>query len=177
MIIEHQCGIKNAMFSIRNFIIFFGIILITLIIIFFNPEARAKRLVNKGLEEAKEHNFNTAGQIFQKAARICPECYLARYNLGNVFLATDHYEEALNEFYAAASIRPKDPLPLYEIARIHAIIGHKETALYYLELSIKNGFSDMKRLNNDPDFIKYHSEERFKKLIKIYEAIQNQRDK
>jgi len=164
------------MFTSRNCLIAAGVVLLTLLIIFFNPEARARRLIDRGLEEAKDNNLHTAGQIFQTAARICPECYLARYNLGNVFLATNHYEEALNEFYAAASIKPKDPLPLYEIARLHAILGHKETSLYYLELSIKNGFSDIKRLNNDPDFAQYHSEERFKRLIKVWEGIHGQRE-
>ncbi len=159
------------MFSRRNLLIASVIIIGIIIIVFFNPEARAKRLIDKGLSEAKNNNLNTAGIIFQKAAQICPECYLARYNLGNVFFATNHFEEALNEFYAAAAIKPKDPLPLYEIARIHAIMDHRETALFYLEQSIINGFSDIKRLNNDPDLNKYHNDDRFKNLIKLWEKI------
>jgi len=164
---------KMTMFSKKILISSIILVFLALLIVFFNPEARAKRLIERGLDEAKEKNFHTAGSIFQRAARICPECYLARYNLGNVFLATNLYEEALNEFYAAASIKPKDPLPLYEIARIHSILGHKETSLYYLEQAIINGFSDMKRLNNDPDFVKYHGDERFKVLIKIWDKINN----
>ncbi|MCX7943959.1 MAG: hypothetical protein N2746_05560 [Deltaproteobacteria bacterium] len=147
-----------------------GLLLFILIAV-FNPESRAKRLVDRGLREAKSNNLHLAGKIFQRAAQICPECYLARFNLGNVFLATTYYHEALNEFYAAASIKPKDPLSLYEIARVHAILDHKETALFYLEQSILNGFSDIRRLNSDPDLSGLHSDERFKRLIKIWESI------
>ncbi len=159
------------MFSKRNIVIAFFFTIFLLLILFFNPEARAKRLIGRGLEEAKKNNLHTAGKIFQRAAQICPECYLARFNLGNVFLATTYYHEALNEFYAAASIKPKEPLPLYEIGRVHAILGNKETALFYLEQSVMNGFSDIKRLNNDPDLINLHQEERFKKLIRIWEKV------
>jgi|GEM_PF-3187464 len=159
------------MSSIRNVVVVLLFVILLFLIIFFNPEARAKRLVDRGLAEAKKNNFHTAGQIFQRASQICPECYLARFNLGNVFLATTYYNEALNEFYAAASIKPKDPLSLYEIGRIHSIIGNKETALFYLEQSIINGFSDIKRLNNDPDLINLHNEDRFKDLIKIRESL------
>lgn len=159
------------MFFKRRILLFFLIAFLGVpIIVFFNPEARAKRLITRGIEEAKRNNLNTAGLIFQKAAQICPECYLARYNLGNVFLAVNRYDEALNEFYAAASIRPADPQPLYEIARLHAILNHQETSLFYLEQSIINGFSDIKRLNNDPDFFKFHNEDRFKNLIKLWES-------
>jgi len=59
----------------------------------------------------------------------------------------------------------------YEIGRIHSIIGNNETSLFYLEQSIINGFSDIKRLNNDPDLKKLHNEDRFKDLIKIWERL------
>ncbi|MCX7958622.1 MAG: hypothetical protein N3B13_06205 [Deltaproteobacteria bacterium] len=154
------------------------LVILVLLVVLFNPGARAKRLIDKGLQEAKNNNLHLAGKIFQRAAQICPECYLARYNLGNVFLATTYYNEALNEFYAAASIKPKDPLPLYEIARVHAILGHKETALFYLEQSVLNGFSDIRRLNNDPDLFSLHGNERFKKLITLWEKMNaNRTDK
>ncbi len=159
------------MLFIKKYIVLIAFVILIFLIIFFNPEARARRLIDRGLAEAKANNFHLAGKIFQRAAQICPECYLARYNLANVFLATTYYNEALNEFYAAASIKPKDPLPLYEIARVHSILGHRETSLFYLEQSILNGFSDIKRLNNDPDLINLHNEERFKMLIKLWEKI------
>lgn len=165
------------MLSKKNVVILILLVILIFLIVFFNPEARAKRLIDKGLEEAKKNNLHTAGKIFQRAAQICPECYLARYNLGNVFLATTYYNEALNEFYAAASIRPKDPLPLYEIGRVHAILENKETALFYLEQSILNGFSDIKRLNNDPDLFKLHQDERFKRLINLWEKINANKEK
>ncbi len=160
----------------RKIIIALILIFLGILIIFFNPEARARRLIDRGLAEAKQNNLHTAGKIFQRASQICPECYLARFNLGNVFLATAYYQEALNEFYAAASIKPKDPLPLYEIARVHSIIGNKETALFYLEQSILNGFSDIKRLNNDPDLLSLHNDERFKRLINIWEKVNDSKD-
>lgn len=161
------------MFTAKRILIIAAFVILVFLIIFFNPEARAKRLIDRGLLEAKANNLHLAGKIFQRASQICPECYLARYNLANVFLATTYYEEALNEFYAAASIKPKDPLPLYEIARVHSILDHKETALFYLEHAILNGFSDIKRLNNDPDLFKLHNDERFKQLIKLWEERKN----
>jgi hypothetical protein len=49
------------------------------------------------------------------------------------------------------SIEPEDPLVLYNVACLHALIDKRQEALGYLEKSVRNGFGHMDSMLSDAD--------------------------
>lgn len=72
---------------------------------------------------------------------------------GLAVLARDRsrWDEALSWLERLAAARPSDPLPLYDIACIHALAGRREEAVESLRASVRKGFSDFSLLARDPD--------------------------
>ena len=74
------------------------------------------------------------------------------YNLGATTLAKlGNVPRALEFARKSLSIEPEDPLVLYNVACLHALIDMREEALGYLERAVKNGFGHMESMANDPD--------------------------
>ncbi len=74
------------------------------------------------------------------------------YNLGATTLAKlGNIPRALEFAAKSLSIEPEDPLCLYNVACLHALIDKREEALGYLERAVTNGFGHMESMANDPD--------------------------
>ncbi|PYO79407.1 MAG: hypothetical protein DMD63_04280, partial [Gemmatimonadetes bacterium] len=74
------------------------------------------------------------------------------YNLGATTLAKlGNIPRALEFAMKSLSIEPEDPLVLYNVACLHALIDKREEALGYLERSVMNGFGHMDSMMSDPD--------------------------
>jgi len=74
------------------------------------------------------------------------------YNLGATTLAKlGNIPRALEFAQKSLSIEPDDPLVLYNVACLHALIGMREEALGYLERAVTNGFGHRESMANDPD--------------------------
>jgi serine/threonine protein kinase/Flp pilus assembly protein TadD len=74
------------------------------------------------------------------------------YSLGATTLAKlGHIPRALEFAMKSLSIEPEDPLVLFNVACLHAIIDRREEALGYLERSVKNGFGHKASMASDPD--------------------------
>jgi serine/threonine protein kinase/Flp pilus assembly protein TadD len=74
------------------------------------------------------------------------------YNLGATTLAKlGNIPRALEFAAKSLSIEPDDPLCLYNVACLHALIDKREEALGYLERAITNGFGHKESMANDPD--------------------------
>ena len=74
------------------------------------------------------------------------------YNLGATTLAKlGNIPRALEFAQKSLSIEPDDPLVLYNVACLHALIDKREEALGYLERAVKNGFGHKESMANDPD--------------------------
>jgi serine/threonine protein kinase/Tfp pilus assembly protein PilF len=74
------------------------------------------------------------------------------YNLGATTLAKlGNIPRALEFAQKSLSIEPDDPLVLYNVGCLYALIEKREQALGYLERAVKNGFGHKESMANDPD--------------------------
>jgi len=74
------------------------------------------------------------------------------YNLGATTLAKlGNIPRALEFGMKSLSIEPEDPLVLFNVACLHALIDKRQEALGYLERSVTNGFGHMESMISDPD--------------------------
>jgi serine/threonine protein kinase/Tfp pilus assembly protein PilF len=74
------------------------------------------------------------------------------YNLGATTLAKlGNIPRALEFAAKSLSIEPDDPLVLYNVACLYALIDKREEALGYLERAVTNGFGHRESMANDPD--------------------------
>ena len=74
------------------------------------------------------------------------------YNLGATTLAKlGNIPRALEFAAKSLSIEPDDPLILYNVACLYALIDKREEALGYLERAATNGFGHRESMANDPD--------------------------
>lgn len=59
----------------------------------------------------------------------------------------------------------------YNLCCVHALAGHREVALDWLEKSVKNGFVDVVHMKKDSDLDSLRKEERYKKTIEYAEQL------
>lgn len=63
-------------------------------------------------------------------------------------------------------IEPKYIETLYNIARMHCLLGHEDQACEWLEKAVDAGYRDARRLERDDDFESIRKQERFRALVK-----------
>jgi len=63
-------------------------------------------LFSLGLVHKKEKNYRTAQRYFTKLITMYPRHYKAHVNIGNVYLATGRWQEAVEQYQEAISIAP-----------------------------------------------------------------------
>ncbi len=74
------------------------------------------------------------------------------YNLGATTLAKlGNMSRALDFAAKSLSIEPDDPLVLFNVACLYALIDRREEALGYLERSVMNGFGHKESMQTDSD--------------------------
>jgi len=74
-------------------------------------------------------------------------------------------EEALARTEEAHEVAPEDCIPLYNLACFHALLGHKEEALDWLEKAVEGGFYAPGKIASDPDLESLRNEPRYKAAL------------
>ena len=123
---------------------------------------------------------------FQEAIRLMPEEANFHVNLGQAYLREEKYQEGLRTYQKALELDPDildnayviELTPqstevvteerLYQMARVFAELGNKESCLEYLGKALSAGFSDGRRLLSDAAFEKFFEDEKFIDLIALY---------
>jgi len=123
---------------------------------------------------------------FQEAIRLKPEEPNFYVNLGQAYPREEKYQEGLRTFQKALELDPDildnaDVIELtpqsaevvteerlYQMARVFAELGNKESCLEYLGKALSAGFSDGHRLMSDTAFEKFFEDEEFIDLIALY---------
>jgi len=123
---------------------------------------------------------------FQEAIRLKPEEANFYVNLGQAYLREEKYQEGLRTYQKALELDPDildnaDVIELtpqsaevvteerlYQMARVFAELGKKQSCLEYLGKALSAGFSDGRRLLNDTAFEKFFEDEEFIDLIALY---------
>jgi Flp pilus assembly protein TadD len=64
-----------------------------------------------------------------------------------------------------AEAKPQDPEPAYQLARLYALYGRKETAIEWLGKAIQLGYKDIVYVKADPAFVGLRKEREFELLL------------
>lgn len=75
------------------------------------------------------------------------------------------FAEALSVAEQMHELRPSAIDPMYNIACMHCLLGHKKQSYTWLEKAIDAGYGDADHLLADDDFKSIRSERRFKELV------------
>ena len=113
----------------------------------------AKRAYDRALRVIERHLQLTPGDA--RALTLGAGC-LAR-------LARN--DEAVQWCERALAIDPEDPVVVYAVACVHAILGMADEALAGLEKALVGGFGNKKWIENDPDFASLRDHPRFRELV------------
>jgi tetratricopeptide (TPR) repeat protein len=125
-------------------------------------------------------------QSFKEAIRLRPDEGSFYLNLGHAYIRDGEYEEGMRTYQKALEVDPEifqrtdvvelayefddaaNPEKFYQMARIFAELGDKDTSLGYLGQALSTGFSDSERLMSEAAFEKFRQDDEFIKLIDSY---------
>ena len=92
-----------------------------------------------------------AVKLIEQRLDIDPD-HARAYNLGaTTLMKLGNIPRAIEFATMSLAIEPDDPLVLYNVACMYALMDKREDALAHLERAIANGFSHKESLANDPD--------------------------
>jgi len=104
-----------------------------------------------GMREEATAARRRAVKLIEQRLDLNPDDARA-YNLGATTLAKlGNIPRALEFAAKSLSIEPDDPLVLYNVACLYALMDKREEALAYLERAIANGFGHKESMASDPD--------------------------
>jgi len=139
-----------------------------------------------GIVNLANLSYKRAIRSFQEAIRLMPEEANFYVNLGQAYLRDRKYQEALRTYQKALELDPQildnanviELTPqstevvtaerLYQMARVFAELGKRQSCLEYLGQALSAGFSDGRRLMSDTAFEKFFEDEEFIDLIALY---------
>ena len=94
--------------------------------------------------------YEKAERATRKAIALSPNWPDPWDNLGNIYFEQRRYNEAENAYNNVIKLGLVD-VGYYELACLFSVQKNKGKAIEYLELALKNGFSDFKLINEDSD--------------------------
>ena len=123
-------------------------------------------LIRDGISAGREEHFKQSEEALDLAVKKCPDCFLARFNRGILYVATERFDDAVKELDAAIEIKPDDNKSWYVRAQVLSLTGKKDEAIKSLEKSIDLGFNDIPMLNDDEAFVPLHGQPNWNALWK-----------
>ena len=96
-----------------------------------------------------------------------PEDARALYLGANALLQLGDRERCVAWAERALAIDPHENTTLYNVACMHAMLGHADIALELLEKTIRNGFGNREWMENDPDLSSLNNDPRFAALLHL----------
>ena len=76
------------------------------------------------------------------------------------------YEQGLKLSKQAHALAPDHSRVLYSLACFHALLGHDDKALDFLEQAVDGGFYCPQHISKDPDWKKFHDHPRYQAAVK-----------
>jgi tetratricopeptide (TPR) repeat protein len=138
---------------------------------------------NMGTAYFLEKKVGRSVKYYQRAIAIKSQNASFHLNLGISYSYLKKFEQAVEEYRIALGIDPKvlmhessvgtvihssgtDVEFYFYMAKAFASIGDAEEAVRYLRRALEDGFSDQKRIDEDPDFKKIAKYPAFVELLK-----------
>jgi len=130
------------------------------------PEA----INNLGTIYYAERRYARATTCYKRAIKLAPSSASIYSNLGTAYFAQKKYKFALDAYDTALlQERTVDERAKfhYYVAKIYAKQGQNERALQYIRKALEEGFTDRKKLLQDPEFAAMRDLPEFKELLKL----------
>lgn len=125
-----------------------------------------------------------AEKMFRKAISLSPNLISPHYGLGTLLAAQGRLEESSHYFSKGIELDPeflernpafvatftsgalRNPEVLFIYAKIYAVAGNVEKAVFYLKSAEQAGFKDWYRIGKEKEFDKVREDERIKSFIR-----------
>ena len=146
------------------------------------PEA----INNLGTVYYAEKRYGHAAGLYKRALKLSPDSASIYSNLGTAYFAQKKYKEAAMAYDKALQLDPEifehrstygvllqersveeRAKYHYYLAKIYAKEGQNERALLYIRKALEEGFTDRKKLIQDPEFAALRDSPEFKELLKL----------
>ncbi len=126
---------------------------------------------NLGTTFFLENKFRKSVKYYLRAIDLNPNAASFHLNLGTAYYRLKKVKEAVDEYRAALTLDPNvltersskgtvvqargaDAEFYFYLAKVFASLGRAEEAVRHLRRAFEDGFKDLKKLNEDPDFQK-----------------------
>jgi len=113
----------------------------------------------------RQQNWSAAAAAYEQVVHDNPEDGASWFNYGFALHSLKRYEEAIKAAEKAAELGFQPATAFYNIACAHALMGHKDDALTWLEKAMSTGFNQDGTVRTDTDLDSIRDDARFKKLI------------
>jgi tetratricopeptide (TPR) repeat protein len=141
---------------------------------------------NLGTIYYAEKRFGKATSTYKRALKLAPGSASIYSNLGTAYFAEKKYKEAWEAYNTAFQLDPevfehRNTYGVllqertveerarfhYYLAKIYAKKGQNDRALQYIRKALEEGFTDRKKLLQDPEFAALRDLPEFKELLKL----------
>lgn len=100
---------------------------------------------------------------------ICPWIYGQTYKSiiekAHAFYENEEYKKSVDKYSEAFKLKKIEGRDFYNAACSASLVGQKELAYTWLNLAVKNGWSNIRHLKTDPDLASLHNSEQWNKLL------------
>lgn len=144
------------------------------------PEA----INNLGTIYYSRKSYRRAIKLYRRALKLAPESASIYSNLGTAFFARKKYKQAAETYQKALALDPdvfehrsswgvmlqersveERAKFHYYLAKTYAKAGMNERALLYIRKALEEGFTERKKLMEDPEFVSIRKLPEFQQLI------------
>jgi len=146
----------------------------------------AEAINNLGTIYYAEKHYGKAAGCYKRALKLAPESASIYSNLGTAFFAQKKYKNAWEAYDTALRLDPEifehhstygvllqertvdDRAKFhYYVAKLYAKQGKTDRALLYIRKALEEGFTDRRKLMQDPEFTAMRDLPEFKELMKL----------
>ncbi|MGD0362303.1 MAG: tetratricopeptide repeat protein [Bryobacteraceae bacterium] len=146
----------------------------------------AEAINNLGTIYYAEKRYGRATSSYKRALKLAPGSASIYSNLGTAYFAVKKYKQAWDAYNAAFQLDPEvfehrstygvllqertveeRARFHYYLAKIYAKQGQKDRALQYIRKALEEGFTDRKKMLQDPEFASLRDLPEFKELLTL----------
>ena len=129
------------------------------------PSLKRPVTAQEALIYFRQRDWAKAAAAYEQVVRSNPEDGQHWHNYGFVLHSLKRYDEAIHAAAKAVELGYQPASALYNIACAHALLGHKDEALQWLEKALNAGFRQDETLRGDTDLDALRDDTRFKKIV------------
>jgi len=117
---------------------------------------------NEGNKSFKESRFDEAISNYKKALHHNKRFKEAAINLSTAYMKNSNFDEALETLKVGMELDATNPHMLYNYACYYSLTDQPKASLEKLQEAIRNGFTNLKQIETDPDLEKLRQSPEFK---------------